>query len=155
MSGLTFMRWSRRDDPLTKKICVGAILSGLAWALSITLAAGALMCAWVLLSAGPVYNFGVFVAVGAMLGAFAGGAAAGRAAGILGLWHGFLAGSLYGALLMSLITAGSIGGFSTSELTARVAFMGLAGGLGGLIGINSLNHRTSKNNKTRKVSFYG
>lgn len=136
MKGLTFMHWSRGEVPAVKRVKAGAVLVGLAWALSATLAVCAVMCAWVVLAAGPVYNFSAFIAAGAIIGAILGGAASGKAAGTLGLLHGFLAGSLYGLLLVALIIAGSAEGASLAELVMRTALLGIAGSMGGVLGVN-------------------
>lgn len=136
LKGLTFMHWSRREVPVVKRLKAGAVLVGLAWALSATLAACAVMCAWVVLAAGPVYNFSAFIAAGSIIGAILGGAACGKAAGTLGLLHGFLSGSFYGLLLVALLIAGSAEGASLAELATRTALLGIAGSIGGVFGVN-------------------
>lgn len=136
MKGLTYMGWSVRGVPVVKRLKAGAVLVGLAWALSATLAACAGMCAWVVLSAGPVYNFSNFLVAGSIIGAILGGVACGKAAGTLGLLHGFLAGLLYGLLLMALVVTGNLEGFSVTELATRAALLGIAGSAGGVLGVN-------------------
>lgn len=148
MRGLTFVRWSRPGGPVLNRLKGGALLAGLAWALSVTVAACVVMCAWVVLSAGPVYHFSAFVAAGALLGALAGGTAAGKAAGTLGATHGFLAGSLYGLLLIVLFTAGSPEGFSMRDLAGRAALLGAAGTAGGVLGVNSRPYQRRSMQKT-------
>lgn len=136
LKGLTFMHWSGREESVVKRLKAGAVLVGLAWALSATLAACAMMCAWVVLSSGPVYNFSAFIAAGSIIGAILGGAASGKAAGTLGLLHGFVTGSFYGLLLVALFIAGSPEGFSAVELGTKTALLGIAGSIGGVFGVN-------------------
>jgi putative membrane protein (TIGR04086 family) len=136
IKNLTLMRWTAEKKPLVRRIKPGAIISGLAGALSATLAACILMYAWVVLSASPVYYLGTLIIAGAALGAFAGGIAAGRSAQTLGLMHGFLVGLCYGLLLLALFIAGSGAGISTLEIMVRALLLGCAGALGGLLGIN-------------------
>lgn len=150
MKGLTFMHWSSCEVPVVKRLKAGAVLVGLAWALSATLAACAVMCAWVVLVAGPVYNFSTFVAAGSVIGAILGGGACGKAAGMLGLLHGFLAGSFYGLLLMALVVSGSVEVYSVTELATRVLLLGIAGSIGGVFGVNF--HGKERIGTGRKVS---
>jgi len=144
---LTLMRWTGEKKPLIRRVKPLAIMSGLAWALSATLAACLLMYAWVVLSAGPVYYLGALIIAGLALGALAGGIAAGRSARTLGLLHGFLVGLCYGVLLLALFLLGSRAGFSHAEIIARVLFLGITGALGGLLGINiphAMNQRSAE-----------
>lgn len=137
MKGLTFMHWSNYEVPVVKRLKAGAVLVGLAWALSATLGACAVMFAWVVLAAGPVYNFSTFVAAGSVFGAILGGAVSGKAAGTLGLLHGFLVGLFYGLFLLALVASGDIEVFSVTEMAIRVLLLGIAGLVGGIFGVNS------------------
>lgn len=137
MKGLTFMRCTGGGGSIFKQLRAGAIIIGLAWSVSATLAACAVMCAWVVLSAGPVYHFSTFLTAGSLLGAFFGGAVSGKTAGALGAMHGFLAGSLYGLLLAAPVLTGGVEGFSTADLVTRVTVLGLAGATGGVFGLNA------------------
>lgn len=136
MKNLTLVRMTSEKKPMFTRIKPAAIMTGLAWAFSATLAACVLMYAWVVLSASPVYYLGTQITAAATLGALAGGMAAGRAARILGLVHGFLAGLGYGLLLMAFFMLGSAAGISPMEIAARVLLLGIIGALGGLLGIN-------------------
>lgn len=139
MKTLTFVRWSRAGRA-ANRLQPGALIPGLVWAMSVSAAVCVIMCAWVVLSAGPVYNFSSFVAAGAIMGALWGGGAAGKSAGALGAVHGLITGSLYGLLLAALVTAGSPA-FSAADLAWRVAGLGVAGAVGGLLGVNSHLYR--------------
>jgi putative membrane protein (TIGR04086 family) len=144
---LTLLHWTDEKKSLISRVKPMAIMSGLAWALSATLAACILMYAWVVLSAGPVYYLGALIIAGLALGAFAGGIAAGRVARSLGVLHGFLVGLCYGVLLLALLLLGSRAGFSPAEIMARALFLGLTGALGGLLGINipyTMNQRAAE-----------
>lgn len=136
LKNLTLMSWTAEKKPLVRRIKPVAVLSGLAWAFSATLAACILMYAWVILSANPVYYLGALIIAGAALGALAGGIAAGRAARTLGLLHGFLVGLCYGLLILVLFMLGSNADFAPVEIMARALLLGIAGALGGLLGIN-------------------
>lgn len=136
MKNLTLMRWTAEEKTLVRRIKPVAVMSGLAWAFSATLAACVLMYAWVVLSASPVYYLGAHIIAGTALGALAGGIAAGRTARSLGLVHGLLAGLGYGLLLSAFFMLGSDGGFPPLALTARVLLLGVIGALGGILGIN-------------------
>ncbi len=130
------MIWSGNEAPVLRRLKIGAVLLGLAWAMGSALAVCALMFAWVALSAGLVYNFSVFLIAGSIIGAILGGTVCGRAAGTMGLLHGFLAGLFYGLLLASLFLAGNMESFTFRELLPRVLFLGVAGSIGGLAGVN-------------------
>lgn len=136
LKGYTFMRWSKQGVPVVKKIRPEAVLVGLAWSFSATLAACAVMCAWVVLSAGPVYSFSAFVTAGTLLGATLGGVACGRTAGTLGALHGLMVGLAYGLLLSALLFIGSEKSFSASGLVFRTVVLGVVGSAGGIIGVN-------------------
>lgn len=136
MKNVTLMRWTAEEQSLVKRVKPTAVMAGLAWACSATLAVCILMYAWVVLSVSPVYHLGALIIAGAVLGALAGGIAAGRAARTLGLLHGFLAGLCYGLLLLGLFILGSRAGFSAAEIAVRVLLLGIAGAMGGLLGIN-------------------
>lgn len=136
MKNLTLMRWTGEKKTLVSRLKPMAIMTGLAWAFSATLAFCILMYAWVVLSAGPVYYFGILVNAGAVLGVLAGGIAVGRAAGTLGSLHGFLVGLCYGLVVLTLFMLGSRAGFSPAEIMARELLLGITGALGGLLGIN-------------------
>lgn len=141
MKGFTFMIWSRNEASQLK---VGAVLLGLAWALSTMLAACTLMFAWVVLSTGTVYSFSVFVIASSIIGAVLGGTVCGKAAGTLGLLHGFLSGLCYGLLLVSLFLAGSTESFTITELFLRAVFLGMVGSIGGLFGVNLHDRRKAR-----------
>lgn len=136
MKNVTLMRWTAEEKPMVRRIKPAAIVSGLAWAFSATLAACILMYAWVVLSASPVYYLGTQIIAGAALGALAGGIAAGRAARTLGLVHGLLAGMGYGLLLLAFFMLGSKAVFAPVEIVARVLLLGIIGALGGVLGVN-------------------
>lgn len=148
MKGLTLMHWSWRGVPMGKKIKGGALVIGLAWAFSTALAACVLMCSWVVLSAGPVYNFSTFIAASSILGAVVGGAASANQAGSPGFLHGLLTGLLYGFVIIALLALGSGEIFSFSGAAAREAFFGAAGAAGGICGVNyrliKLRHQKRK-----------
>lgn len=136
IKNFTLMHWTAEKQPLVKRIKPPAILSGLAWSFSATLAACILMYAWVVLSASPVYYLETLIIAGSALGALSGGIAAGRSVRTLGLMHGFLVGLCYGLLLLVLFMLGSGAGFSPVEIFTRALFLGITGALGGLMGIN-------------------
>jgi len=136
LKGCTFMRWSKQGVPLAGKIRCRAVLAGLAWALSATLAACAVMGAWVVLSAGLVYNLSAFGTAGTLLGAAFGGFAGGRAAGTLGSLNGFITGLIYGLFLSAFVMIGSGGDFFTPGLVFHTLVLGVAGAAGGILGVN-------------------
>ena len=136
MKGYTFMRWSKQGVPVAGKIRCMAVMAGLARAFSATLALCALMCAWVVLSAGLTYDFSNFVTAGTLLGAVLGGFASGRAAGTLGSLHGLIAGLIYGMFLSALVMIGSEGSYSALGLVFRTLVLGVAGTAGGILGVN-------------------
>lgn len=136
MKGYTFMRWSKQGVPVVGKIRCRAVMAGLAWAFSATLAGCAVMCAWVVLSAGLIYDFSDFVAAGSLLGAVLGGFASGRATGTLGSLHGLITGLLYGLFLSALVMIGSEGSYSALGLVFRILILGVAGTAGGILGVN-------------------
>ena len=138
------MIWSGNEAPVLRRLKIGAVLLGLAWAMGSALAACALMFAWVVLSTGPVYGFSVFVIVSSIIGAILGGAVCGKAAGTLGLLHGFLSGLFYGLLLTTLFLAGSTESFTVRELFLRVVSLGVAGSIGGLFGVNLHDRRKAR-----------
>lgn len=136
LRNLTLMHWAGEKESFVGRIRPVAIMSGLAWAFSATLAACILMYAWVMLSASPVYYLGTLIITGTVLGGFAGGIAAGRAVRTLGLLHGFLVGFCYGLMILGLFVLGSKASFAPVGIIMRVFLLGLTGALGGLLGIN-------------------
>lgn len=130
------MIWSGNEAPVLRRLKIGAVLLGVAWAMGAALATCALMFAWVVLSTGLVYNFSVFLIAGSVIGAILGGAVSGRTAGAMGLLHGFLAGLGYGLLLVSLFLIGNMESLTFREPFLRVLFLGAAGSIGGLLGVN-------------------
>ncbi len=153
MKRLTFLLLSNSGTPIVKKLKSGAVLVGLAWALGVTLAACAVMCSWVVLTAGPVYDFGAFIAAGSVIGAILGGATCGKTAGTLGLLHGFLTGWIYGLILAVLPVTGSAE-FFAAGLVIRPVLLGIAGAIGGIAGVNlyyNLRHKAG-NRPRRKFS---
>ncbi|BAF58992.1 hypothetical protein PTH_0811 [Pelotomaculum thermopropionicum SI] len=139
---MAFVRWHGYGRP-AGRLAGGALLMGLVWAFGIMLAACAAMCAWVVLAAWPVYEFGAFLTAGSVAGAVLGGAACARAAGRFGLLHGFITGLLFGLFLEALLFAGSPGSFTAAGLALRAAFLGVAGAAGGLAGVNLASRRPS------------
>lgn len=135
MKSITMLRWYNGEKASNRAIKPGAILSGLAWAVSATLAICILMYAWVILSVSPVFYMGTLVIAGVTLGALTGGIAAGKAAEKFGFMHGLLAGLCYGLLLLVLFSWGG-SSFSLAEIIARMLWLGMAGALGGITGIN-------------------
>jgi len=95
------------------------------------------MFSWVVLTAGPVYDFSAFMVASSVIGAVLGGFASARAAGSLGLLHGFLAGMLYGLLVIALLMAGGAGVHTVPGLAVREFIFGMAGAAGGLFGVNA------------------
>jgi len=133
------MRWSKQGVPVSGKIRGRAIMAGLARAFGATLALCALMCAWVVLSAGLIYDFSDLVAAGTLLGAVLGGFAGGRVAGTLGSLHGFIIGLIYGLFLSALVVFSSGGSYSVLGLIFRTLILGVAGTAGGILGVNLSN----------------
>jgi putative membrane protein (TIGR04086 family) len=149
MKSITMLRWSSGEKASNRVITPGSILSGLAWAVSTTLAICILMYAWVILSVSPVFYMGTLVIAGVTLGALIGGIAAGKASEKLGLIHGFLAGLCYGLLLLALFSWGG-SSFALTEIIARMLWLGMAGALGGIIGINLPRYNGQKTKSENK-----
>lgn len=151
MKRFAFVHWSKRETPVLNKLKAGPVLTGLAWALGATLVTCALMCAWVVLASGPVYNLSAFITAGSFVGAFAGGVAGGKVSGAHGSLHGLLVGLLYGLLLVALFMAGSAGGLAISAMLARAALLGITGAVGGLFGVNM--YERGRGSSKRKISM--
>ncbi|MCL6561146.1 MAG: TIGR04086 family membrane protein [Firmicutes bacterium] len=150
MKGLQFLLWSRSDVPAARKIKISAVLPGLAWALSVTLAACALMGVWVLGSYGPVYNFAAFLGAASFSGTALGGAVSGRSAGTLGWLHGGLVGLSYGLLFLLLVLAATPCLFSGFELAGRFMGYTVTAAMGGVIGVNLPSGKSQK----RRIYYY-
>lgn len=149
MKRFAFVHWSKHETPVLNKLKTGAVLTGLAWALGTTLVSCALMCAWVALASGPVYNLSAFTTAGSIIGAFAGGVAGGKASGAHGSLHGLMVGLLYGALLVALFMAGSAWSFAIAGMLTRAVLLGIIGAAGGLFGVNM--HDRGRGSSKRKI----
>ncbi len=149
MKRFTLVRWSKRETPALGRLKTSAIFNGLAWALGVTVFSWILMCAWVALSRGPVYNLSVFITAGSIAGAFAGGVAGGKSSYTHGSMHGLIVGLLYGVILAALFVAGSAWSFVIAGMLTRVVLLGAIGAAGGLFGVNMRGWR--RDSSKRKI----
>lgn len=135
VKGLTFVHWSRRL-PNDRRIKAGAVIAGLIWSLSTTLAAFLLLGLWVIMTRGVEYHLTGVLSAATLLGAALGGAVSGKAAGKQGWLHGATVSVIYGTLLMLLASAGGPEAFTGLTVAGRLSAYGLLGAAGGIVGVN-------------------
>ncbi|WP_347488089.1 TIGR04086 family membrane protein [Desulfoscipio sp. XC116] len=133
--GITFVSWSRREGQ-AGLLKLGALWSGIVWAL----ASAAFICVglllWVFMTAREVYHFNAFVMAAIWLGALVGGAVGGRTSGNLGWLHGMVVGFIYYLAVMLLSALWSPGLSVLSLWLAQGLVVVTLSTAGGVVGVN-------------------
>ncbi|WP_066632619.1 TIGR04086 family membrane protein [Desulfolucanica intricata] len=141
MKRLTFFRWSGQGRWGRQGLNLGAVLIGMVWTLSVTVAIAMAVGLWVIFSSGESFYLSGIISAVTLLSTAIGGGISGRLAGNLGWMHGILVGIIYSILLLILAVLASPQALAFMPVAVKVFFLLLSGTLGGVLGVNIPGHR--------------
>lgn len=132
---LTFVHWSRPEAE-SGRIRVFALLTGLMWAVMVTLFCGVILALWVTLSPNPRYHLSGILGICMLAGALLGGGVGGFTARRQGWLHGGTVGLVYGILFLLMLAGGDRNALLNPAMLLRLPVLMLGGALGGIVGVN-------------------
>ncbi len=136
MKKLTVLKW---NPPLggkgEKSFQPGAVLLGVLWAVSISIAVLVVLGLYIMISRYPVYHLSLVISLMTLLTVLLGGTVCGATANRFGLLHGILVGLIYSSIYLAFLCWWNISLLKLSLLLNILPLL-LAGGIGGVIGVN-------------------
>ncbi|MBO8137246.1 MAG: TIGR04086 family membrane protein [Desulfotomaculum sp.] len=135
MKRITFIKWPAGERRGEKVINQGALVLGVMWAVSITLAVITAIGVYVMISMAQGFHMAGVLKLVTYAGVGIGAMVCGGMSARQGLVHGLLVGGIYALCYLLLTTHWGIYGLET-ELLINVLMLLLAGAAGGIVGVN-------------------